>query len=66
MPHYKDYSYEQHKFILVSFQQQILPGTLEYTLNYLRWPFHSWLRGLPAVGVITSPRFCQQVLVNMR
>jgi len=35
MPRYKDYSYEQHKFIPVSFQQQMLPGTFENTLNYL-------------------------------
>ncbi|MFH0351817.1 MAG: transposase [Chromatiales bacterium] len=35
MARYKDYSYDQHKFIPISFQQQILPGTFEYTLNYL-------------------------------
>jgi transposase len=32
---YKDYSYEQAKLIPISFQQQILPGTFEYTLSYL-------------------------------
>jgi transposase len=35
MARYKDYSYEQAKLIPISFQQQILPGTFEYTLNYL-------------------------------
>ena len=35
MPRYKDYSYDQHKLLPISFQQQILPGTFEYTLNYL-------------------------------
>jgi transposase len=35
MARYKDYSYEQAKFIPISFSQQILPGTFEYTLNYL-------------------------------
>jgi hypothetical protein len=36
MARYKDYSYEQAKLIPISFQQQILPGSFEYTLNY-RW-----------------------------
>jgi transposase len=35
MARYRDYSYEQAKLIPISFQQQILPGTFEYTLNYL-------------------------------
>jgi len=35
MAKYKDYSYEQGKFIPVSFDKQILPGTFEYTLNHL-------------------------------
>lgn len=35
MARYKSYSYEQTKLIPLSFQQQILPGTFEYTLNYL-------------------------------
>ena len=35
MPRYKDYSYDQHKLLPIVFREQILPGTLEYTLNYL-------------------------------
>jgi transposase len=35
MARYKDYSYEQTKLIPLSFHHQILPGTFEYTLNYL-------------------------------
>ena len=35
MARYKDYSYDQGKFIPVSFEKQILPGTFEYTLNHL-------------------------------
>jgi len=35
MARYKDYSYEQGKFIPIHFQEQILPGTFEHTLNYL-------------------------------
>lgn len=35
MARYKDYSYEQGKFLPVSFDKQILPGTFEYTLSYL-------------------------------
>jgi hypothetical protein len=35
MARYKEYSYEQAKLIPISFQQQIVPGTFEYTLNYL-------------------------------
>jgi transposase len=35
MARYKDCSYEQAKLIPISFQQQILPGSFEYTLNYL-------------------------------
>ncbi len=35
MARYKDYCYEQGKFIPVSFDKQILPGTFEYTLSYL-------------------------------
>jgi hypothetical protein len=30
---YKDYSYEQTVLLPVSFSNQILPGTFEYTLN---------------------------------
>lgn len=35
MARYKDYCYEQGKMIPISFKQQILPGTFEYTLSYL-------------------------------
>lgn len=35
MARYKDYSYDQAKLIPISFQQQILPGTFEYTLSHL-------------------------------
>ena len=35
MARYKDYSYEQTKLLPISFHHQILPGTFEYTLNYL-------------------------------
>jgi transposase len=35
MPRFKEYSYDQGKFIPVFFDKQILPGTFEYTLNYL-------------------------------
>lgn len=35
MARYKEYSYEQGKFIPIHFDKQILPGTFEYTLSYL-------------------------------
>ena len=35
MARYKDVHYDQDKFIPVSFQKQILPGTFEHTLSYL-------------------------------
>lgn len=35
MARYKDYCYEQDKLIPIAFSKQILPGTFEYTLNYL-------------------------------
>jgi transposase len=35
MARYKDYSYDQGKFIPISFDKQIIPGTFEYTLSYL-------------------------------
>jgi len=35
MAKYKEYSYEQGKFIPIHFDRQILPGTFEYTLSYL-------------------------------
>jgi len=35
MARYKEYDYSQGKFIPISFDKQILPGTFEYTLRYL-------------------------------
>ncbi len=35
MARYKDYDYSQGKFIPIHFDQQILPGTFEYSLDYL-------------------------------
>ena len=35
MAKHKDYDYSQGKFIPLSFDKQILPGTFEYTLHYL-------------------------------
>ncbi|MGQ0657548.1 MAG: transposase [Chromatiales bacterium] len=35
MARYKHYDYHQHKLIPISFAEQILPSTFEYTLNYL-------------------------------
>ncbi len=35
MTRYKQYDYSQGEFIPVHFDKQILPGTFEYTLNYL-------------------------------
>ena len=35
MARYKAVHYEQDKFIPIRFSRQILPGTFEYTLNYL-------------------------------
>ncbi len=35
MARYKYYSYEQGQFISVQFEQQILPDTFEYALNYI-------------------------------
>jgi len=35
MGKYKEYSYEQKVFLPISFSKQILPGTFEYTLNYI-------------------------------
>ncbi len=35
MARYKDYCYEQGKMIPISFREQILPGTFEYTLSHL-------------------------------
>jgi transposase len=35
MARYKEYDYSQGKFIAIHFDRQILPGTFEYSLNYL-------------------------------
>jgi transposase len=35
MARYKEYSYEQGKFIPIQFDRQILPGTFEYTVSYV-------------------------------
>ena len=35
MARFKPYDYTQMKLLPVSFKGQILPGTLEYTLNHL-------------------------------
>ena len=35
MARYKKYSYEQARFIPIHFDKQVIPGTFEYTLNYL-------------------------------
>lgn len=35
MARYKPYNYQQGKFIPISFDKQILPGTFEHTLSYL-------------------------------
>ncbi len=35
MARYKDYNYDQMKMIPVSYQQQMLPGSFEYSLSYL-------------------------------
>jgi transposase len=35
MARFKHYDYSQHKLIPISFSAQVLPGSFEYTLNYL-------------------------------
>jgi transposase len=35
MARYKDYNYDQDKLIPINFKKQILPGSFEYTINYL-------------------------------
>ncbi len=35
MARYKTVCYEQNKLIPIAFSKQILPGTFEYTLDYL-------------------------------
>ena len=54
MARYKDYDYRQGKFIPVSFDKQILPGTFEYTLNYLI-DNESILRYLTSAIAMTTP-----------
>ena len=60
MARYKEYCYEQTKLIPIVFSQQILPGTFEYTLNYLidnefdltpfEQRYHNDETGAPAYG----------------
>jgi hypothetical protein len=35
MPRFKHYDYNQTKMLPISFDRQILPGSFEYTLDYL-------------------------------
>jgi transposase len=35
MARYKDFNYKQTKLLPIDFSEQILPGSFEYTLNYL-------------------------------
>ena len=35
MPRYKHYDYDQSLLLPVNFAEQIMPGTLEYTIHYL-------------------------------
>jgi hypothetical protein len=35
MARYKPHNYDQQKLIPIDFSSQIVPGTFEYTLNYL-------------------------------
>lgn len=35
MARYKDYNYDQSKLLPINFSEQILPGSFEYTVNYL-------------------------------
>jgi hypothetical protein len=35
MPRYKYYDYQQSILLPVDFNEQIMPGTLEHTINYL-------------------------------
>jgi transposase len=35
MARYKDYNYDQSKLLPINFSEQILPGTFEYTVNYI-------------------------------
>lgn len=35
MARYKDYNYDQSKLLPIKFSEQILPGSFEYTVNYL-------------------------------
>lgn len=35
MARYKEYSCEQAKLIPISFREQIIPGSIEFALNYI-------------------------------
>ncbi|PIW17271.1 transposase, partial [bacterium (Candidatus Blackallbacteria) CG17_big_fil_post_rev_8_21_14_2_50_48_46] len=35
MARFKPYNYDQTELLAISFKEQILPGTFEYTLNHL-------------------------------
>jgi len=35
MPRFKDYDYNQSKMIPIRFENQLLPGSFEYSLSYL-------------------------------
>ena len=35
MPRYKKYDYSQSQLLPINFNEQILPGTLEYTIHYV-------------------------------
>ena len=35
MARYKEYCYEQYRFVAISFNDQILPGSFEYALCYV-------------------------------
>ena len=71
MARYKDYSYEQTKLIPLAFSQQILPGTFEYTLNYLidnefdlscfEQRYHNDETGAPAYdpAILVKVRLCK-------
>lgn len=38
MARYREYSYEQSLMVSISLARQVLPGTFEYTVNYLIRP----------------------------
>ena len=35
MARYKNYNYDQGKLLAINLSEQILPGSFEYTVNYL-------------------------------